>query len=84
MNDDEDNADDWDDGLDDDEEVIPCPDCGAELHADAEACYACGYWVTDADREAAWRAGSPSQTIRTIGWWVIGISTIGFLAMWLA
>lgn len=78
--------DDWDDDLDDDvdpaEEVIACPDCHAEVYAEADACQSCGYWITDADREAGWATGSASHRIRMIGWWLIGVALIGVLALW--
>ncbi|TWU00366.1 hypothetical protein Pla108_13150 [Botrimarina colliarenosi] len=77
MNDDED----WQDDLDEDD-VFDCPECGAEVHAEAEACPACGYWITDAEHEAGWRAGSASQRIRLVGLWILGLAAIGTLLLW--
>ncbi|MEN0109722.1 MAG: zinc ribbon domain-containing protein [Planctomycetota bacterium] len=62
------------------DEVLACPECGAEIDADAEACPACGYWITDADRERAWRAGSASGRIRVIGLWLLAFAAIGYAA----
>ena len=76
--DDLDSGNDWHDG-DLEDEVLPCPECGAEVHADAEACPACGYWITDADRDRAWRAGSTTGRIRTIGLWLLAIAAVGYL-----
>jgi uncharacterized membrane protein YvbJ len=47
---------DWYDDEQDDhqsDDLSGCPECGAEIYADAEQCPACGYWVTDEDRRAA-------------------------------
>lgn len=70
------------DWLDDEDDAFDCPECGTEVHAEAEACPSCGYWITDAEREAGWRAGSASQRIRSIGWWMISIAAIGVLLLW--
>jgi len=78
--DDEDWNDDYDEPLDD-EAPLPCPECGADVYADAEACPACGYWITDADRTAAWRAGSATGHVRRIGLWVLGIALLGWLVL---
>ncbi|MEM6654494.1 MAG: zinc-ribbon domain-containing protein [Planctomycetota bacterium] len=71
------------DEFDDDPEgeCFPCPECGAEVLADAEACPACGYWITDADRTAAWRAGSASGRIVTIGIWLLVAAVFSLLAL---
>ena len=58
---DDDPEDDWDDDLEDETEEMPCPECGALVHVEAEACPSCGYWITDADRSEAWQAGSASE-----------------------
>ncbi|MEM1305303.1 MAG: zinc-ribbon domain-containing protein [Planctomycetota bacterium] len=75
--------DELDDDPDDDpdDECFPCPECGAEVLADAEACPACGYWITDADRTAAWRAGSASGRIVTIGLWALVVAVFSMLAL---
>jgi ribosomal protein L37E len=76
--------DDWSGDLDDPDEddCFNCPECGAEIHAEAESCPACGYWITDAEREAGWRASSASGRIRAIGLWTIAIAAIGVLLLW--
>ncbi len=77
--------DDWSDDLDEldeDDDCFECPECGAEVHAGTESCPACGYWITDAEREAGWRAGSVSDRIRTIGLWMIAVTAIGVLLLW--
>lgn len=62
--------------------VFDCPNCGNEVWEDSESCPSCGYWITDAEREAGWRDGSASGRIRTIGLWVLGLATIGMLLLW--
>lgn len=68
--------DDWDDDFEDgefdsdefdDEAVGPCPECGAELHVDAEVCNACGYWLTTADRHKLWDEGSSVRGAMGVG-----------------
>lgn len=64
MHDDENEFDeeDWgeDYGTDSDAEVdtVPCPECGAEVYEEAEACPACGYFMLPADRLG-----------KNAGWW---------------
>ncbi|MEM8681248.1 MAG: zinc ribbon domain-containing protein [Planctomycetota bacterium] len=36
---------DEDDEGDDEAYLVPCPECGHEMDADAECCPACGYWI---------------------------------------
>jgi predicted nucleic acid-binding Zn ribbon protein len=46
---------DWYDGEDDDldeQELAPCPECGAPIELDAEKCHECGYWILETDRPA--------------------------------
>ena len=59
--------DDWDDEQLDQEETGPCPECGAELHVDAETCYACGHWLTTAERHKLWDGGSKARGAMSIG-----------------
>lgn len=75
----------WDDELDDSpetDEPIACPECDAAVHGEAEACHACGYWITDADRSAAWDAGSATGRIKTAGLWVLGAAFMVWLILW--
>ena len=71
--------DDWDDDLTDDEwsnddddvnEVVPCPNCGAEIYEDAEQCPACGEYVVHGT--SVW-SGKPV-------WWVV-LGLVGILAL---
>ncbi|MEM8947120.1 MAG: hypothetical protein AAGD11_18245 [Planctomycetota bacterium] len=55
-----------DDGLDE-EQTGPCPKCGAELHVDAESCYACGHWLSTAERHKLWDGGSPVRGAMGVG-----------------
>jgi hypothetical protein len=47
-----DDEEDWaDDDVDgDDEDSMPCPECGHEFAAMADKCPACGHWITEADQ----------------------------------
>ncbi|MEO1497541.1 MAG: zinc ribbon domain-containing protein [Planctomycetota bacterium] len=63
------------------EELIVCPECRAELHADAEACPECGYWITEADRSAAWNAGSTTGVIKTIGFVLVAVAALAWLVL---
>lgn len=72
------NDDDWQDGEDEAaEDLIACPDCGADFYEESEACPECGYWLTEADRVAAWRARSSTGKVLRIGWWLIGLAIVG-------
>lgn len=31
-----------------------CPECGGVIYDVVEMCPACGYWLTEADRQATW------------------------------
>jgi hypothetical protein len=56
-NDDEDWQDDGEEEPDE-EAAAACPECGGPVHSMTEKCPACGYWLSDADREAMWRGTS--------------------------
>ena len=64
-------SDDWDDASgedgEDDDQTGPCPECGTELHVDAEACYACGHWLTAAERHKLWDGGSQVRGAMGVG-----------------
>ena len=53
--DDEDWSDDAVEDLDDEpdeQEAARCPECGAPVHIVTDKCPACGYWLSEADRQA--------------------------------
>ena len=68
--------DDWpeDSDLDDDEEseseVLPCPNCGADVYEDAPQCPICGSYITF--RTSVWSARS--------GWWIL-LGLLGIAAV---
>lgn len=75
--------DDWDDAHEEDfehDETGPCPECGADLHVDAEACYACGHWLTTAERHQLWDAGSPVRGTMGIGKIVLVLVLIALMS----
>ncbi len=79
-------SDDWDeaeDDWDDESEVEqtgPCPECGAELHVDAETCYACGHWLTTVERHQLWDAGSPVRGVLGVGKIVLVMVLVALLS----
>ena len=67
-------ADDWDDEYEEEEEedseldeTGPCPECGAELHVDAETCFACGHWLSTAERHRLWDGDSQVRGAMGVG-----------------
>jgi ribosomal protein L37E len=50
--------DEYDHADDPDHESAPCPECGETVHVITGKCSACGYWLSDADRQAMWTADS--------------------------
>ncbi len=74
---------DWDESYDDEDEVEqtgPCPECGAELHVDAETCYACGHWLTTAERHELWDAGSPVRGAIGVGKFVLVVILVALMS----
>lgn len=76
-------VDDWDDDPEDpdpdfdedsyESEVVPCPNCGADVHEDSPRCPACGDFITHSTNP--WR-GKPT-------WWIaLGLAGIGAV-LWL-
>ena len=64
--------DDWDEG-EDESDVVPCPECGAEVYEDAEQCPACGQYIVHGT--SPWR-GRPR-------WWILlGLAGIAAV-LWL-
>jgi hypothetical protein len=45
----------------------PCPECAAPLALEAEVCYACGYWLTTAERHTLWEGGSQLKSAARVG-----------------
>ena len=66
-------SDEWD--FDDDEvsEVLPCPNCGAEVYEDALRCPVCGDYITF--RASVWSGRN---------WWWIILGILGIAAVVLA
>jgi len=64
----------------DDEAAGPCPECGAELHVDAEVCNACGYWLTTEDRHKLWDGGSSVRGMMGVGKVLFVITLIALLS----
>lgn len=65
--------DDWGDDDEDDSDVVPCPECGAEVYEDAEQCPACGQSIVQ--DTSPWR-GRPR-------WWIVlGLAGIAAV-LWL-
>ncbi len=66
----DDSWDDEEDWYDDEDEPsanepeVACPECGAAVYADAEACPKCGYWLTEADRRAIGPGAARATWIR--------------------
>ena len=40
----------WGDGEDDTSDVVPCPNCGTEVHELADCCPVCGEFILDESR----------------------------------
>ncbi len=63
----EDDHEDWcDDDADesDKEESASCPECGGTVHSFLDKCPTCGYWLSDADRRAAYPSASKPLWLR--------------------
>ncbi len=69
-NDEEFDETDIDDALDELTEVLPCPNCGADVYEDAEQCPVCGYYITSFNHRP-WSSH---------GWWWIALGAVGTLA----
>jgi hypothetical protein len=74
-----DSADD-EDGDSDDADMLPCPDCGAEIYADLDHCPRCGHWLTDADRESRGTGLFSSRSVRWIAGVLLAIFVFSLLA----
>lgn len=71
---DDDDPDDRDEeGPDEDEEWIDCPDCGRQIHVESEQCPHCGQYITDESGPAGiWQGRS---------WWWIALGVLGIIAV---
>lgn len=64
----------YDDAYDDDEvELLPCPNCGAEIDEDSVRCPVCGEYITFGSH--VWDGRS---------WWWIALGLLGIAATMLA
>jgi ribosomal protein S27AE len=77
---------DWDDVDQDDldEQESPCPECGAAVYTDANQCRQCGYWMTEADRDAASARTPKSKGVRIVAAVVLLAFLMGLFAGGLA
>jgi hypothetical protein len=58
---------DWyDDDDDSDGETGRCPECGGPVYRVSDCCPACGYWLTEADREALWSGMAKSTWLKVV------------------
>ena len=61
---DHDDEDWYGDGDSDDEESASCPECGATVYEFLDKCPNCGYWLSDADRRAAYPSATKPLWLR--------------------
>jgi hypothetical protein len=83
MNNDSDDDESWTDDPDDldDEAPASCPECGGPIHAIADKCPACGYWLSDADRRAMGSGTSKPLWLRVTAVVVLVTFLFGLLAV---
>jgi hypothetical protein len=68
------NDEDWYDDEDADADAaLPCPECGAVIYDDLDHCPKCGYWITDADRQAQERSSGFPRVVRIVAIVMIAI-----------
>jgi hypothetical protein len=79
-----DEPEDWyDDDSDDpeDAEWAPCPECGETVHVITGKCPACGYWLTDADRQKLYASESRPMWQKVTAVILLAVFLTGILMM---
>jgi hypothetical protein len=74
---------DWYDDEDepDDYEPARCPECNEPIHAIADKCPACGYWLSVADRRAMWAGMSKPLWVKVTAAIVLVAFLLSLLAV---
>jgi hypothetical protein len=78
---------DWyddEDGLDDEEETAPCPECGRPVYAVTDKCPACGYWFSATDRRAMHSSERKPGWLMITAWVVLALFLIPIAAVVMA
>ena len=74
---------DWNDDEDDSENetTVPCPECGAAIFLIADACPACGYWLSEDDRRALDPKSAKPAWLTITTWVLIAVFLVGILGV---
>jgi hypothetical protein len=68
----------------DDDEPVPCPECGGPIHGVTDKCPACGYWLSEADRRAMWSGMDKPVWLKVTAVIVLITIVMGLLAAGIA
>ena len=77
-------SDDDDDLENDDSEnetTVPCPECGSAIFLIADACPACGYWLSEDDRRTLDRKSAKPAWLTITTWVLIAVFLVGILGV---
>jgi hypothetical protein len=73
---------DWYDDEDElDDDSVACPECGQAVPGISDHCPTCGYWVTDADRDAASVGSTKRRWLVVTAWIVLAVFIVPLLAL---
>ncbi|MEX0641910.1 MAG: hypothetical protein WD468_04375 [Pirellulales bacterium] len=64
----------------DDEESVPCPECGGLIPGISGKCPACGHWLTDLERDAASFGATKRRWLIVTAWVVLAVFLLPLIA----
>lgn len=74
----------YDDDDSDQDEVVECPECGAEVFVIADRCPKCGHWFLQEDRRAMREraeSGEVGRQLRIIKWGAVVLLSLFVLGL---
>lgn len=70
----------WESDDDDQEDVMPCPSCGADVYVDAPACPSCGDYIIEGSEFDEHRQDGPTGIWADRPTWWIWLGVLGIIA----
>ncbi len=68
--------------LDDQDETLACPECGAAVYDDADYCNKCGHWITPSDSQSKLDLKHPHRNTKLIALILLLVILVPAIVFW--